>query len=74
MAEITLTADQARIVAEAQHPVQVRDPEGHIIAVIPPLWTEAEIGEIDRKFQETQFSDCCTTAELKARLHALGQP
>lgn len=73
MPEITLTEDQARVVAAALQPVQVRDPAGQVIAVIPPLWTEEEIREIDRRWQEKQFSDCCTTAELRERLRGLGQ-
>ena len=76
MAEITLTEEQTRIVAAAEQTVQVRDPEGNVIAflVLPPTWTEAELQAIDQKWQQTQFSDCITTAELMQRLHALGEP
>jgi hypothetical protein len=74
MPAIVLTAEQARILAESLQPVEVRDPDGNLLAIIPALWTEEDLREVDRRWQETQFSDCCTTAELMARLQTLEQP
>jgi hypothetical protein len=76
MAEITLTAEQVRVVATAAEQVAVRDTEGNVLGVLTvlPSWSEEELREIDRKWQEAKFDDCITTTQLLERLHALGEP
>jgi hypothetical protein len=71
MLEITLTEEQAQVVAGALQPVQLRDPQGNVIAIIPSLWTEEDLDEIDRRWQETKREDCLTTAQMLEYFHSL---
>ena len=45
MPHITLTEEQARIIAAATEPVILRDGQGEMIGVIPHPWSEAELTE-----------------------------
>jgi hypothetical protein len=49
MLEIVLTDEQAKVVATALKPVQVRDNKGHLLGVINPIWTEEDIAEAKRR-------------------------
>ncbi len=53
MAHIVLTEEQARIVADAQHGIEVRDPQGRSVAFFTPLLPEeaALVAEARRRLQ-----------------------
>jgi hypothetical protein len=69
MLQIVLTDEQANVVATALKPVQLCDPQGNVLAVIPPTWTEADIAEAKRRLaaNERRYS----TAEVLAYLKSL---
>jgi hypothetical protein len=48
MVHIVLNDEQARVVASALQPVQVRDSQGNVLGILPPIWTEEDIVEAKR--------------------------
>jgi hypothetical protein len=54
MLEIVLTDEQAKVVATALKPVQVRDQRGNVLGTITPAWTEADIAEAKRALASDQ--------------------
>jgi hypothetical protein len=69
MLEITLTADQAKIVASALKPVLVRDERGNVLGRIQPVWTEQDIAEAKRALASDQPR--YTTQQVLAHLRSL---
>jgi hypothetical protein len=49
MAQLILTEEQARVVAGAQEPVQLCDPQGNIVATLKPAFTAEDIAEAKRR-------------------------
>ena len=70
MPHITLTEEQARIIAAATEPVILRDGQGEMIGVIPHPWSEAELTEAKRRLGSTAPRH--TTAEVIEHLRSLG--
>ena len=72
MQHITLSDEQARVVAAARQPVQVRDSTGKTLGVIAPLlWTQEDIAQAKQVLAANEPGR--TTEEVLKRLHALGQ-
>src|SRR5262245_54579430 len=69
MPEVLLTADQARIVAEAWGPVCVRDPAGKIVGHIEPVLSPELIAELKRRARSP--GPWFTGKQVQARLQAL---
>jgi hypothetical protein len=69
MPHIVLNDEQAKIVATALRPVQVRDSKGNVLGQIPPIWTEEDIADAKRRLASNE--PWYTTAEVLARLHSL---
>jgi hypothetical protein len=72
MLEITLTEEQAKMVASAMQLVQVRDPLGNVIGTLTPVWTKADIDEAKRILASDE--SWSTTEQMLARLRSRGQP
>jgi hypothetical protein len=49
MSHIVLNAEQAKLVASALKPVQVRDAAGNVLGYIPPVWTEEDVADAKRR-------------------------
>jgi uncharacterized protein YmfQ (DUF2313 family) len=69
MIEITVTEEQARIIAEAFGPVQVRDAGGTVVGVLEPKLTAEKIAELKRRAASP--GPWFTGAQVQARLQAL---
>ncbi len=54
MTHIVLNEEQARIVASALQPVQVRDGKGNVLGVIPPVWTAEDIADAKRRLASNE--------------------
>jgi hypothetical protein len=69
MHHIVLNDEQARLVATALNPVQVRDGKGNVLGTIAPVWTEADIADAKRRLasDEPRYS----TAEVLDHLRSL---
>jgi hypothetical protein len=48
MPDLVLTQEQAEVLARALEPVRVCDPQGNVLRVIPPIWTQDDIAEAKR--------------------------
>jgi hypothetical protein len=70
MPHITLTEEQARVVAGATEPIILRDTNGELLAVIPPPWSHAEIAEAQRRWNSDAPRH--TTAQVIEHLRSLG--
>src|SRR2546426_1001951 len=68
MTQIILTEEQARIVARAQEPVQVCDPNGNILGCIEPEFTAEHIAEARRRLalHQPRYTSEQVTAHLNA--------
>jgi hypothetical protein len=66
---IIVDRQQASVIRNARRSVQVRDPEGRLIAFIEPAPTEEEIARAmaRRNLDEPEYS----TAEVRAHLRSL---
>jgi hypothetical protein len=71
MPHIILTDEQAKIVASALQPVQVKDAKGNILGSIPPIWTEEDIAEAKQRL--TSDEPRYTTAQVLEYLRSLEQ-
>ena len=69
MLELVLTAEQARIVAQALGPVTVRDPTGKVLGRLEPTLTPEMIAELKRRAASP--GPFYTGAQVQARLRAL---
>jgi hypothetical protein len=71
MQHIVLTEDQAKVVAAALQPVQVRDTRGNVLGSIAPVWTAEDIADARRRLasDEPRY----TTAQVLEHLRSLGQ-
>jgi hypothetical protein len=69
MPQIVLNDEQAKIVATALQPVQVRDAKGNVLGTIPPSWTEEDIAEAKRRLASDE--PWFTTAEVLAHVRSL---
>ena len=69
MLEIVLTDEQAKVVATALKPVQVRDPKGNVLGCINPIWTEEDIAEAKRALASDE--PWYTTEQVLAYLRSL---
>jgi hypothetical protein len=69
MLQIVLTDEQAKVVATALKPVQVRDGQGNALGWINPVWTEEDIAEAKRRLasDEPRY----TTAQVLEYLRSL---
>jgi hypothetical protein len=74
MAHIILTEEQARIVAQAQQGVEVRDPQGRPVAFLHPLTAEEAIvvAEARRRLQTPEPGiPSARVMDMMAQLQAL---
>jgi hypothetical protein len=69
MLEIVLTDEQAKVVATALKPVQVRDGNGHVLGIINPIWTEEDIADAKRRLASDEPRR--TTAQVLEHLRSL---
>ena len=69
MPELVLTAEQARIVAQALGPVTVRDPTGKVLGHLQPRLTPEMVAELKRRAASP--GPFFTGAQVQARLQAL---
>jgi len=69
MAEIVLTDEQARIVAQAYGPVTVRNPNGTVLGHFEPPLTPEVIAELKRLARSP--GPWYTSEQVQARLRAL---
>ena len=69
MLQIVLNAEQAKVVATALTPVQVRDGNGNVLGIIPPRWTEQDIEEAKHVLATNQVWH--TTEQVLAHLQSL---
>jgi hypothetical protein len=69
MTQLVLTTEQAQVLTQALEPVQVCDPQGRVLRVIPPIWTEEDIAEAKRRLasDEPRY----TTAQVLDYLRSL---
>lgn len=69
MPKIILTADQAKVLASAQQPVQLCDQQGNVLGVVPPIWSADEVAEAERRLatDEPRF----TTAQVLEHLRSI---
>jgi hypothetical protein len=66
MPQVILDDEQAKLLASALKPVEVRDRQGNLLGVIPPVWTEEDIADAKRRLasDEPRY----TTAEVLEHL------
>jgi hypothetical protein len=69
MLQIVLNDEQAKVVASALKPVQVRDGKGNVLGVINPIWTEEDIAEAKRRLASP--GPRYTSEQVQRRLQAL---
>jgi hypothetical protein len=69
MPHIVLSEEQAKVVASALQPVQVRDAKGTVLGVIPSIWTEEDIAEAKRRLASN--GPWYTTEQVLAHLRSL---
>jgi hypothetical protein len=69
MPHIVLSDEQAKVVATALQPVQVRDAKGTVLGVIPSIWTEEDIAEAKRRLASN--GPWYTTEQVLAHLRSL---
>jgi hypothetical protein len=69
MIEIVLTDEQAKVVAGALQPVQVRDGRGNLLGTIAPRWTEQDIKEAKESLATN--TTWYTTEQVLAHLRSL---
>jgi hypothetical protein len=66
---IVLDADQSRVVEGAREPVEVRDPSGCVIAVIPPA--ESGVDLAAAKARASSSGPWLGPAEVRAHMDAV---
>jgi hypothetical protein len=81
MTELTLTADQAHQLLQAEFPLVVRNPAGQVVGLLSPAvsemttsrdaFTSEEIAEAERRARENP--ERRTSAEVFAHLDALAR-
>jgi hypothetical protein len=54
MSFIVLNDEQAKVVAKALEPIQVRDGKGNVLGNISPIWSEEDIKEAKRRLASSQ--------------------
>jgi hypothetical protein len=69
MLQITLTPEQAQVVATALKPVEVRDADGQVLGHIQPVWTEKDVEEATQDLATNQ--EWYTTEQVLAHLKSL---
>jgi hypothetical protein len=69
MPHIVLSEEQAKVVASALQPIQVRDAKGTVLGVIPSIWTEEDIAEAKRRLASN--GPWYTTEQVLAHLRSL---
>ncbi len=69
MPELILTEEQAKVVAQAQGTVAVRDTGGRLLGHIEPMLSPEEIAELNRR--AASRGPWYTGAQVQARLRAL---
>lgn len=69
MPEIVVDERQARIISEATSPVEIRDPQGRLLATIEPLFTAAEIAEARQRLHSN--SPVFSSEEVRTHLREL---
>jgi hypothetical protein len=69
MPQIILDDEQAKLLASSLKPVEVRDRQGNLLGVIPPLWTEEEVADAKKRLasDEPRYA----TAEVLEHLCSL---
>jgi hypothetical protein len=71
MAELILTAEQARILETSQSPVVVRDPNGELLGQVKLELTPDQVAELKRRAASP--GPWYTGQQVQARLQALHQ-
>jgi hypothetical protein len=71
MAQIVLTEEQSRIVAQAGGPVEVRSAEGKLLGAFEPLSAEDLVSIEICKQRRAQGGPTYSGAEVRARLQKL---
>ncbi len=71
MLQIVLTDEQAKVIASALKPVQVRDGQDNVLGWITPIWTEEDVAEAKQILASDQ--PWFTTEQVLAKLRALEQ-
>jgi hypothetical protein len=69
MPEIVLTDEQAKVVHSSLKPIVVKDSQGIVLAVIPPIWTEEDIAAA--KHALATSTTWYTTEQVMAHLRSL---
>jgi hypothetical protein len=69
MPHIVLSEEQAKVVASALQPIQVRDAKGTVLGVIPSIWTDEDIAEAKRRLASN--GPWYTTEQVLAHLRSL---
>jgi uncharacterized protein YmfQ (DUF2313 family) len=69
MAELILTEEQAKVIAQAWGPVTVRDGRGNVLGRIEPALTPEKIAELKRRAASP--GPWYTGQQVQARLRAL---
>jgi hypothetical protein len=66
MLQIILDDEQARLLASALKSVEIRDRQGNLLRVIPPVWTEEDVADAKKRLasDEPRY----TTAEVLKHL------
>jgi hypothetical protein len=70
MPYITLTAEQTKVLATALDPVEIRDVNGRVVAVVSPIWTRDDIARA-RQVLADPSRKWYTFDEVMARLRSL---
>jgi len=69
MPHIVLNEEQLRVIFQSGEVVEVRDPEGNVLAHIHPRLSQAEIDEIKRRLASNQRR--FTSQQVRAHFQAL---
>jgi hypothetical protein len=69
MPQIILDDEQAKLLASSLKPVEVRDRQGNLLGVIPPVWTEEEVADAKKRLASNEPR--YTTAEVLEHLRSL---
>ena len=69
MPQITLTAEQTKVITESVQPVQICDTTGRILAVVPPVWSEEDIADAKRRLisSERRYTTAQVLEYLRSR-------
>jgi len=52
---IVLNDEQAKVVAKALEPIEVRDGKGNVLGSISPVWTEEDLAAVRRWMKKNPY-------------------